>query len=146
MNTDSVCAVFAYGTLKRGQCRQACWPAEPLDVFKAWTLGELTDTGPYPALFHGSDAVAGEVWIFDQVSMARVLEVLDDVEEYRPGQTATNLYEREIVRCTGQDGIVHRAHAYFYARPQEKSCFRRIEPEHVCAGRAYAVWPVGGDW
>ncbi len=52
-------AFFVYGTLKTGQCRERCWPCKPIETRAAWVYGELYDTGPYPALFAGSDMVGG---------------------------------------------------------------------------------------
>ncbi len=73
MTLESINAVFVYGTLKTGQCRESCWPRKPLEVRRAWTLGALYDTGPYPALFAGEDMVAGQVWIFDADDMQQLL-------------------------------------------------------------------------
>lgn len=146
MPIDSVVAVFVYGTLKSGQCRHHCWPAEPLTVEKAWTLGELYDTGPFPALFPGEDRVAGELWNFPSDAIARVLNALDVIEEYRPGHEVTNLYNRQVVECTDQFARVHRAYTYIYARADQKREFKRVPPNHSWNGRSYAVWPASADW
>lgn len=144
--TDPVLAVFVYGTLKRGQCREGCWPAEPLHIEKAWTRGELYDTGPYPALFAGGDSVAGELWFFSSQAIARVLKVLDRVEEYEPGCEATNLYNRVPVECIDRAGNVYRAYTYLYGRAEERKNFQRVEAGYLWGDRCFAVWPVGGDW
>ena len=146
MSDDRDPAVFVYGTLKRGQCRERCWPAKPLSIVKAWTLGELFDTGPYPALFPGREYVAGEVWTFEPTAFAEVLRVLDEVEEYRPGHTATNLYNRVLIPCMDQAGFPLRAHTYIYGRTADKPTLRHVQPAYFFAGRAFAVWPVGADW
>lgn len=144
--TDPVLSVFVYGTLKTGQCRETCWPEKPLCIDKAWTLGELYDTGPYPALFAGRDRVGGELWAFAEEAIARVLEELDQVEEYEPGKEATNLYNRVIVECTDQSGRVHRAYTYLYGRLDERRHFERVEPTYRWEDRCLAVWPAGSDW
>ena len=144
--TDAVVAVFAYGTLKTGQCREGSWPEKPVRIDKAWTLGELYDTGPYPALFAGTDQIAGELWTFSSQTIASVLRALDLVEEYEPGREATNLYNRVRVECTDQTGRIHRAYTYLYGRHHERSSFERIEPNYRWEERCFAVWPVGADW
>lgn len=52
--------IFVYGTLKRGEEREAMWPRWPVRVEAATTLGILYDIGPYPALAAGDDVVEGE--------------------------------------------------------------------------------------
>ena len=146
MNDTQEYAVFVYGTLKAGQCREKCWPARPLSTAKAWVLGELYDTGPYPALFSGNDYVAGEVWTFDGDVFDEVLRTLDAIEEYRPGHEAVNLYNRVQIECTDQAGRSYRAHTYIYGRTLEKGAFRRVLPSYVFTGRAFAVWPVEAGW
>lgn len=143
---EPVLAVFVYGTLKTGQCRQGCWPAQPLRIEKAWTRGELYDTGPYPALFAGSDSVAGELWIFSGQTIARVLKALDQVEEYEPGRETTNLYNRVVVECIDQAGNVHHAYTYLYARADERKRFQRVEANYQFEERSFAVWPAEADW
>lgn len=146
MSTDSINAMFVYGTLKTGQCRESCWPEVPQVIHQAWLLGELYDTGPYPALFSGQDSVAGELWIFDAEAMPRVLQVLDRIEEYQPGAEATNLYNRVIETCWLTTGQAMAAYCYRYAQSQHRSQFQRVEPHHVWEGRRLAFWPVGGRW
>lgn len=143
---DPVFAVFVYGTLKTGQCREACWPQKPLRIDKVWTFGELYDTGPYPALFAGRDKIAGELWTFDTETIASVLEALDEVEEYQPGQEATNLYNRVIVQCADRSGSVHQAYTYFYGRMDERKHFGRIEPSYRWEDGCFALWPAGCEW
>jgi gamma-glutamylcyclotransferase (GGCT)/AIG2-like uncharacterized protein YtfP len=109
-----ISAVFVYGTLKRGQCRQWCWPRRPLAIERAWTPGRLVDLGPYPALVEGSDRVLGELWQFAPEDMPATLRALDDVEGFRGG--AGDLYVRVRVECTTESGKVVRAYAYRYAR------------------------------
>ncbi|HUE74163.1 MAG TPA: gamma-glutamylcyclotransferase family protein [Pirellulaceae bacterium] len=108
-------AIFVYGTLKRGQCRERAWPRRPLGVESAWTLGRLYDLGPYPALIEGTDRVLGEVWRFAPEDMRESLRVLDGIEGFR--DQSDDLYRREVVECTTESGIVVRAYTYCYARP-----------------------------
>ncbi len=143
---EQVLSVFVYGTLKRGQCRETCWPCKPERIVRAWTQGELYDTGPYPALFEGHDLVAGELWTFDADSLTQVLIELDIVEEYRPGAEATNLYNRVIVPCIDQSGARARAYTYLYGRLDERRFFERVVPNYSWDQRFFAVWPPGADW
>ncbi len=146
MTLDSITAVFVYGTLKTGQCREQCWPRRPQEIRRAWTLGELYDTGPYPALFPGTDCVGGQVWIFAASDMDAVLRELDEVEEYRPGHEATNLYNRVTIECTDEYSHIIHAHTYLYGRAHEQALFKRMQPSYSWAERRLALWPEGADW
>ena len=146
MTNDLISAVFVYGTLKKGQCREQCWPVAPLETVKAWTFGELYDTGPYPALFPGHDLVAGEIWRFPCNEIDGVLRELDEIEEYRPGREATNLYNRRVIECTDHSGAVHRAHGYLYARSAEKNFFKRVTANYLYGDHVFAIWPAGSPW
>lgn len=106
--------VFVYGTLKRGEERERCWPHPPWEILPATLLGELRDLGLYPALIHGADRVAGEVWQLSPEHVEDTLRVLDAIEGYREG-SAENLYQRQVVQCTTADGRKLAAFTYFYA-------------------------------
>jgi gamma-glutamylcyclotransferase (GGCT)/AIG2-like uncharacterized protein YtfP len=146
MTNDSIEAVFVYGTLKTGQCREGCWPRRPREIRKAWTRGELYDTGPYPAMFPGEDMVAGQVWIFDRSDMEAVIRELDLVEEYQPGQESTNLYNRQVIECFDQQGDGWSAFTYIYGRENERGFFKRMRADYSWGERRLAVWPAGADW
>ncbi len=113
---------------------------------RAWTLGALYDTGPYPALFAGEDMVAGQVWIFDADDMQQVIADLDIVEEYRPGHEATNLYNRRVIDCFDQSDNAISAFTYIYGRDNERGLFRRLSPAYSWGERRLALWPAGADW
>ncbi|MFO0904333.1 MAG: gamma-glutamylcyclotransferase family protein [Pirellulales bacterium] len=111
-------AVFVYGTLKRGQEREGCWPRAPRAVLRAKTRGRLHDLGPYPALIPGDDWVAGEVWQLAPEDVAETLRVLDEVECF--GVDDVDLYVRREVECwTAADGQPLRAFVYFLADETE---------------------------
>jgi gamma-glutamylcyclotransferase (GGCT)/AIG2-like uncharacterized protein YtfP len=79
--------VFVYGTLKRGQCREHCWPIAPAVTRAAWTFGRLFDLGAYPAMLPGKERIAGECWSFLEGQLPSVLLVLDRIEgTNQPGQ------------------------------------------------------------
>ena len=126
---DEPLAIFVYGTLKRGQCRERCWPVRPLSVEDAEVVGLLFDLGPFPALSHGRGRVAGELWRFDAADMAVVLAVLDQIEGYRnaPG----DLYRRErvAVRCGVE---LESAWTYLFAD---------TPPAHALIASELACWP-----
>ena len=146
MSLEAITAVFVYGTLKTGQCRQTCWPRSPREIRRAWVYGELYDTGPYPAMFAGKDLVGGQAWLFDPSDMPAVLAELDDVEEYRPGHEATNLYNRQVIDCFDDQEQCLRAYTYIYGRDIERGTFRRLLPSYSWADRRLALWPDGVDW
>ncbi|MEM6364817.1 MAG: gamma-glutamylcyclotransferase family protein [Planctomycetota bacterium] len=96
--------VFVYGTLKRGQCREASWPKRPHRVQPAWIRGTLWTRPDYPALRDGNDRVFGECWTFDSAYENAVLQTLDAIEG-TTDDDQPNLYDR--VTCqTHLIGIV----------------------------------------
>jgi gamma-glutamylcyclotransferase (GGCT)/AIG2-like uncharacterized protein YtfP len=115
----SITAIFVYGTLKRGQCREHCWPHLPLRVEGATIRGRLLDLGPYPALVEGDDLIAGEVWHLATEHMPHTLAVLDEVEDAAVGEVG--LYARRLVECRTPTGESVQAYAYYYSRPHDIS-------------------------
>jgi gamma-glutamylcyclotransferase (GGCT)/AIG2-like uncharacterized protein YtfP len=130
---------FVYGTLKRGECREKCWPRPPLQVESAWVRGELYDTGPYPALRPGNDPVLGEVWSYPAHDLAIVTRVLDEIEEYCEGRIG-NLYTRETIECQTFDGRQFIAQTYVYAQTIDRPTFQRRLPTVDVGGQRFAYW------
>lgn len=140
---------FVYGTLKRGQCRERCWPREPQMVRAAWTLGELYDTGPYPAMLRGNDRVVGELWSFVADDVAIVSEVLDRIEGTNQGN-ARNEYDRESAEVFLLDAVVEpgaalKANVYIFARQELIATFKRVQPRPMADGTLAAAWPVSAS-
>ena len=133
--------VFVYGTLKRGECREVCWPRAPLSVEPAWTLGALIDLGPYPALLVGCDRVLGELWSFGPHDIATVFEQLDQIEGTNQSGMP-NEYDRVRVTATGQTLGEISASTYRYANLRRAAQFTALAADHVIAGQAYVQWPV----
>lgn len=137
--------VFVYGTLKRGQSRETCWPKPPQLIQDAWTLGKLIDLGPYPALLAGGDRVLGELWSFTREDIAQVFTVLDQVEvTNQPG--IPNEYDRVQVRVTLGDGNSVMASTYRYSSSEDAARARllqlsEIQPTEIVDGHSYVVWP-----
>ena len=133
-------AVFVYGTLKRGQCREAMWPERPIRILEACVRGKLYNRSDYPAMTPGQDCVMGEVWEFDDALMPVVLHTLDQIEgTNQPG--FDNLYQRVIVEIMSlDDHPLGRAYTYHYATDPESEGFERISPR--IAGD-YVAWPIG---
>lgn len=125
MNHPEVTAVFVYGSLKRGQCREKCWPHAPQRVDEAFTHGSLYDLGPYPAMAEGTDRVEGEVWRFAPEHMPKTLAALDQVEQAAAGEP---LYERRIAGCVTTSGESLPAHMYFFAQPNRLNKTQQIQP------------------
>ena len=133
--------VFVYGTLKRGQCREHCWPVRPLDVRPAWIRGRLIDLGAYPALLDGDQRVWGEVWSFDQRDLPEVHAALDRVEvTNQPG--VPNEYDRVAVTVFLAEGDASlEASTYRFA---DQALAARIQPlpASLAVGtQRYVVWP-----
>ncbi len=137
--------LFVYGTLKRGECREACWPLPPTAVRPAWTLGDLFDTGPYPALLSGKALVGGEVWSYREEEMAQVRQTLDAIEGTdQPGQA--NEYDRALSVAYLLNGHAVQVELYRYAQPERLANCVRVTPWLEWQGRRFAVWPIGVNW
>ena len=122
---DPINRVFVYGTLMQGESRGNKWPYTPLHIESATIEAELHDLGPYPAILHGTDVVAGQLWHFAADDMKQTLKVLDAIEGFRqPGEP--NLYVRKVFQCRTCDAVVHLAYTYFYADENKLSSCQRI--------------------
>lgn len=122
--------VFVYGTLKCGGRLAYVWPAAPLTVLPATIRAALYSVGggSYPCVVDGLDRVGGELWIFAEADIQRVMARLDQVE----GEGY--MYHRSRVEATIDDnGAVMKAYAYFYAKPLDY-CTR------IAATNGVAVW------
>lgn len=131
----SITRFFVYGTLCRGQCREKCWPREPLEITPAWTFGTLFGRADYPAMRPGNDRVIGECWRFDADAIAHVRMVLDEIEVTdQPGMP--NLYDAVAVevftlasidqRVAASSDRIGLAQAYHYSNPPERDGFLRM--------------------
>jgi gamma-glutamylcyclotransferase (GGCT)/AIG2-like uncharacterized protein YtfP len=127
--------IFVYGTLKRGQCRERCWPCAAVSVRPAVVRGALYDLGAYPASVDGADLVRGELWEMRPQDVGRALEVLDEVEGY--AQRPDDLFVRRLVRCDLDNGRSVAAWSYFYAQPERLTATQRI----ATAGDGTVAWP-----
>jgi gamma-glutamylcyclotransferase (GGCT)/AIG2-like uncharacterized protein YtfP len=113
IHTD-LCRFFVYGTLKRGQCREKCWPHPPLRVDPAVIRATLYDLGAYPGIVPGDGLARGEVWELRSEHLPATLRVLDSVEGF--AERDDDLFVRRVVECTLDDGRTIDAWAYYYAR------------------------------
>ena len=60
-----------------------------------------------------------------QADFDAIVKVLDDIEEYRPGDPY-NLYSRKVIDCETLSGRRTVAHTYLYARLQDLPTFTRL--------------------
>lgn len=123
-------AFFVYGTLKTGQCRQRCWPRQPLKIQPAFVRGSLYDLGPYPAITRGDDWVQGELWWFDASDCPQVQSTLDEIEGFNQ-DGYPDLYLREQANCFhSSEAIEHfcSAQIYRYANIAELTPQQRMKP------------------
>lgn len=139
-------AFFVYGTLKRGECREAAWPAPPLRIETGYVRGALYDLGPYPALTAGTDWVRGETWWFDPADASAVRATLDKIEVYdQPGEP--DLYLRRTIDVVASPGgpLSVVAETYVYADIRSLWPQQRMMPEgRASTGAAYAEWTARG--
>lgn len=119
--------VFVYGTLKRGQCRERCWPYRPVSVNTATIRAALYNLGPYPAIGPGDALVLGEIWELHPDHIETTLAVLDNVEGYAglPGDE----YTRRVVTCTLLNGDEVEAFTYFYADVRQLRRYKAVPPD-----------------
>ena len=90
----------------------------------------------------GEDRVAGELWEFDEDSIAPVLARLDEIEgANQPGEV--DLYRREIVQAYNTDDRpIGPAYGYYYARDPVSDGFSLVVP----ASQGESVsWPDALD-
>src|SRR5262245_21694837 len=104
--------IFVYGTLRRGQCREHCWPQRPVRIEEATIRAALSDLGPYPAIGAGDDVVRVELWEIAEDQLEETLRVLDEVEGY--SQDGNDLYVRRLVACHLRDGREVEVWTYYY--------------------------------
>lgn len=121
-------AIFVYGTLKRGQVRERCWPHQPLAVEPATVRGALYDLGRYPALVPGDDVVAGELWCIAEEHLEDTLTELDRVEGH--AGEPDDLYWRVVALCQTSTGC-EPAWTYQLQRVDLLRTARRIEPDEL---------------
>ena len=118
--------VFFYGTLMTPFNRTAQLHIDHHLVFRGrGTIpAALFDLGIYPAAVPAADSrVCGEV--YEMINQRVVLDALDELEGYRPGDAATSLYTRELTPVTLDNGPIVDAWAYFYNAPLGRA--ERIE-------------------
>jgi gamma-glutamylcyclotransferase (GGCT)/AIG2-like uncharacterized protein YtfP len=102
--------IFVYGALMRG-CDLHGHMAGATFISPATSRGKLYDAGSYPGMIEGDGTVHGELYRFDDAAV--VLEVLDEIEEYDPLDTAGSLYVR-VVRQVRLDEKGSEAPAWLY--------------------------------
>lgn len=125
-------AFFAYGTLKRGFCREKCWPKPAKKVKKGWIRGKLFDLGPYPGLAEGMEWVEGELWVMSPDDMNATIQELDVVEGYHQ-DTDEDLYTRKTVEVLLEDGSKSLAYTYYFNR------WDSIKASHIPPTRRFLV-------
>jgi gamma-glutamylcyclotransferase (GGCT)/AIG2-like uncharacterized protein YtfP len=110
--------VFFYGTLMTPFNRPG---RQRIDQHLAYVgrgsiSAALFDLGIYPAAV---PATEGRVWgeIYEMLNPPAVLQSLDEIEGYRPGEPESSLYTRVKTPVTLEDGASIEAWAYFYNAP-----------------------------
>lgn len=120
--------VFFYGTLMTPFNRTA---QLHIDQFLSYRgrgtiSAALFDLGIYPAAVPTADSrVCGEV--YEMRNRRLVLDALDELEGYRPGEPETSLYTRALTPVTMDTGSIVEAWAYFYNAPLGRA-------EHIESG------------
>jgi gamma-glutamylcyclotransferase (GGCT)/AIG2-like uncharacterized protein YtfP len=132
---EEPCAIFVYGTLKRGEINHGLVAPVIRSIERGWVEGVLYDVGEFPAMVEGAGRVHGELMRVAVDDLPGVLRVLDRLEGYDSRDEAGSMYLRRIVEVTGESGTCERAYAYLCnpAHPgmPPMDCFPVVE---------------GGDW
>lgn len=133
--------IFVYGTLKRGQCREDCWPRPPLSVQPAFVRGRLLCLGPFPGLVEGGQWVRGEAWKIAHHDLAETIQTLDQIEGFQQPREA-NQYERIEIDLFARLGgpAIGRAITYRLADSRLRHRGRHVEANSGPSGDAYAEW------
>ena len=110
--------VFFYGTLMTPFNRTGRLRIDQhlVPVGRGSIGAALFDLGIYPAAVPASD---GRVWgeVYEATQPFMVLQALDELEGYRPGEPESSLYTRVLTPVTLEDGRSVQAWAYFYNAP-----------------------------
>lgn len=118
--------VFFYGTLMTPFNRSGRLRIDQhlVPVGRGSIAAVLFDVGIYPAAVPASD---GRVWgeVYEATQPFVVLQALDELEGYRPGEPEASLYNRAVTPVTLEDGRIVHAWAYFYNAPLGRA--ERIE-------------------
>jgi gamma-glutamylcyclotransferase (GGCT)/AIG2-like uncharacterized protein YtfP len=118
--------VFFYGTLMTPFHRVGRLRIDQhlILVGRGSITAALFDLGIYPAAVPASD---GRVWgeVYEVTHPFVVLQALDELEGYRPGEPEASLYTRVVTPVTLEDGRIVDAWAYFYNAPLGRA--ERIE-------------------
>jgi gamma-glutamylcyclotransferase (GGCT)/AIG2-like uncharacterized protein YtfP len=111
-------ALFVYGTLKRGHCREGLLGEtrhEPATI-----RGELIDLGAYPGLRAGSTMVHGELHRPRSGQLPSLLDRLDPVEDFEGWHAVDrSMYHRAIVQAETTSGP-QLAWTYRYRGTEER--------------------------
>ncbi len=152
MSSELVTDLFAYGTLKRGECRESMWPYPPVSVRTAYIQARLYDLGPYPAVRVDIDLddpqdwdwVQGELWRVSPDHFEETLHVLDSIEGTNQ-KGHRNLYDQVLVRAYDLPGSTTHGLAlvYHYSNAKRLSPQRRKRP--TSSGPAMTPTPAS-DW
>lgn len=122
-------AVFAYGTLMRGESRHHVFGAAAVEcALLAEGVGELYDCTSYPALCvggPGAAAVRGELIRLREAAVPALLAELDSIEGFRGYGQPVSLYERRLMSVDVGEGKYRTA--WVYVMPSPPGTARRID-------------------
>jgi gamma-glutamylcyclotransferase (GGCT)/AIG2-like uncharacterized protein YtfP len=108
--------IFVYGTLKHdGPLGKQVKEEKLIKYIKACTTGTLYKIGFFPgAIFSGKSTIKGELHTYKDKK--EVLYIFDDIEGYFGKNNKANLFNREKIEVTDENGKRHKCYAYAYAR------------------------------
>lgn len=98
--------IFVYGTLRKGECRNYLLEDSQFIGYARAKGFLLYNIGAFPGMVEGGGEVVGEVYEIHE----SLLEKLDLVEG------APDLFRRELIEVTLENGQTISAYAYIYNR------------------------------
>jgi gamma-glutamylcyclotransferase (GGCT)/AIG2-like uncharacterized protein YtfP len=98
--------IFVYGTLRKGECRHYFLEDSRFIGYARVKGYLLYNLGAYPGMVQGGGEVVGEVYEIPE-SFLKKLDLVEGVPE---------LYRRELIEVTLENGQTISAYAYIYNR------------------------------
>jgi gamma-glutamylcyclotransferase (GGCT)/AIG2-like uncharacterized protein YtfP len=110
--SDEQIPLFVYGTLRHGQENYMLLRGNTLSEIPATISGMVIySLSTYPVIVEGESVVHGDLMTIHPRSYSRVLEDLDQLEGYRPGDESC--FYRRVVRCV-KTASGHEVRAWLY--------------------------------
>ena len=124
MDSMQTLPVFVYGTLRSGEGNWswALCGRTASEQVATLTGVQMFDQGGFPYVMRSDnpdETVVGDLMQIEPALFGQVMADLDRLEGFTPG-SRFNLYNREVVTVTTEDGKTHDAYVYIVATEREE--------------------------